>query len=134
MKTTNYFNTFIEIAEDCPVKVAEIPAMKGEKKTVALLQFEIIDQHPYRYTSDEVLFTIHALKNDFSPHDKSEMEAYFSKGRACFRASPLGKRYGWGIHYNNEGKMALYGIGSKKYSEFVNDKRLEHVKAMRNKR
>jgi hypothetical protein len=30
MHTTNYLNTFIEVAEDCPVKAAEIPPVKEE--------------------------------------------------------------------------------------------------------
>jgi hypothetical protein len=30
--TTNYFNTFIEVAEDCPVIVAEVPPQKEEKQ------------------------------------------------------------------------------------------------------
>jgi hypothetical protein len=47
MKTTNYYNTFIEIAEDCPVKVAEIPPQKGESKTAASIQYEMIAGHPY---------------------------------------------------------------------------------------
>lgn len=34
MKThaTNYKNTFIEVAEDCPVKAAEIPPIKAAGK------------------------------------------------------------------------------------------------------
>ncbi|MFX5614998.1 DUF6157 family protein, partial [Acinetobacter baumannii] len=27
--TTNYFDTLIEVAEDCPVAAAEVPASKG---------------------------------------------------------------------------------------------------------
>jgi hypothetical protein len=35
MTTTNYFNTLIEIAEDCPVDHGKIPPLKGSKKLVA---------------------------------------------------------------------------------------------------
>ena len=42
MESTNYFNTFIEIAEDCPVNFGEIPPVKGDKKTVANLQYEML--------------------------------------------------------------------------------------------
>ncbi|MFO7540636.1 MAG: DUF6157 family protein [Chloroflexota bacterium] len=38
MTTTNYFNTLIEIAEDCPATVGEIPPVRGGKKSVANLQ------------------------------------------------------------------------------------------------
>ena len=53
--TTNYYDTFIEVAEDCLTPKAETPAAKGENKTVALMQFELISKQPYKYTSDDVL-------------------------------------------------------------------------------
>jgi hypothetical protein len=42
MHTTNYHNTFIEIAEDCPLQASELPPQKGEAKTIANIQFEMI--------------------------------------------------------------------------------------------
>jgi hypothetical protein len=133
MHTTNYFNTFIEVAEDCPTVSAEIPPMKGEEKTIAHLQFDMIMHHPYRYTSDEVIFAIHAQRKDL-PNDEVEKELFFSKGQPCLRSSQLGKRYGWGIHYNEEGKMALYPADSDEYKTFVADAQLKHTKAMRSKK
>ncbi|MEL6653956.1 MAG: DUF6157 family protein, partial [Bacteroidota bacterium] len=98
MHTTNYFNAFIEIAEDSPIDFGQEPPLKGSKKSVANLQFEMVKDNPYRYTSDEVLFGVFAQRKDFT---EAEMEAqraqYFSKGQPCFRASPLSKRYGWGV-------------------------------------
>jgi hypothetical protein len=38
--TTNYQNTFIEVAADCPVGKAEIPPIKGTTPTVANIQFK----------------------------------------------------------------------------------------------
>jgi hypothetical protein len=133
MHTTNFKNTFIEVAEDCPVFESEIPKMRTENKSVALLQFEMISQNPYKFTSDEVLFTIHALRNNLS-QNQSEKEKFFSKGQACFRASPLTKRYGWGIHFDENGKMALYNQDSPEYQKFKSNPDLQQVKAMRNKR
>jgi hypothetical protein len=135
MKTTNYFNTFLEVAEDCPVAIAQIPVLKGDSKTVATLQFEMIGHEPYKYTSDEVIFRIYALRNNIPKSDmKAEHEKFFSKGQACLRTSPLAKRYGWGFHFDEKGKVALYGIDSDEYKSFVKRKDLEHVKAMRTKK
>lgn len=135
MHTTNYANTFIAIADDCPVSKAEIPAVKGENKTVANLQFEMVYDHPYKYTSDDILFTVHATRNKIAAKDlKAEREKFFSKGQPCFRASPLTKRYGWGVHNDANGKMAIYAVDSKEYKKFLADKKLEQVKAMRSKR
>jgi hypothetical protein len=135
MHTTNYFNTFIEIAEDSPTSIAEVPPLKGGNKTAAYLQFEMVIDHPYKYTSDDVLFHVFAVKNNISKGDlKAEREKFFSKGQPCLRASPLTKRYGWGVHANEAGKIALYGVDSDEYKKLAKDKTLQHVKAMRSKR
>jgi len=88
MTSTNYFDTLIEVAEDCRPK-AEWPA---------------------------------------------ERERFFSKGQPCFRASPLTKRYGWGVHSDAEGKVALVGCSSAEYLEFIADDSVVKKKAMRSKR
>ena len=134
MHTTNYFNTFITVADDCPVNVAEIPPQKA-KKTAANIAFEMIRNHPYQYTSDEVLFQVYILKNNILEIDwNTEKQSFFSKGQACFRSSSLAKRYGWGIHYDAEGKMAIYAVESEKYSKLSQNEHLKIVKAMRSKR
>lgn len=134
MHTTNYYNTFIEVAEDCPALSAEIPPQKGEAKTVANLQFELMTENPYTFTSDEVIFKGFTLKNELSSNLEQEREAFFSKGQACLRASPLTKRYGWGVHHDSEGKVALFPMDSEEYQRFVQDPAIKKVKAMRSSR
>jgi len=133
MHTTNYYNTFISASEDCPVFESEIPNQRGESKPVALLQFEMISQNPYKFTSDEILFNIYALRNNLNPSEP-EKEKYFSKGQACFRASPLVKRYGWGIHFDQNGKMALYNLDAPEYQKLKSNPDLNQLAGMRNKR
>lgn len=133
--TTNYYNTFIEIAEDCKTAKGEMPPIKGEKKTVANLQFDMLYENPYKYTSDEVLFRVFAIRKEFEKGEMDEQrEHYFSKGQPCFRASPLTKSYGWGIHSNEEGKIAMYGAETNEYQKFLADDSIKKVKAMRSKR
>jgi hypothetical protein len=36
-KTTNYQNTFIEVAEDCTATTAQIPPQKGDKKKLRII-------------------------------------------------------------------------------------------------
>ncbi len=135
MHTTNYFNAFIEIAEDCPTAAGVVPPIKGDKRSVANLQFEMLLDHPYEFTSDEVLFSVFATRKGFSAEEmEEERKRFFSKGQACFRASPLTKRYGWGVHSNEEGKVALYGAETKAYQAFVEDESIPKKKAMRSKR
>lgn len=132
--TTNYENTFIQVAEDCPATKGEIPPNRGTEKTAATIQFEMIYENPYKYTSDDILFHCFATKNVLKKSDlKEAREEFFSKGQPCFRCSPLTKRYGFGIHSNAEGKIALYGVETKEYKKFSNEC-LTVVKAMRSKR
>ncbi len=137
MKThsTNYYNTFIEIAEDSAAEEGIVPPLKGDKKTVANLQFEMLQDNPYRYTSDDVLFSVFAIRKDFPREEwPAQRELFFSKGQPCFRASPLTKRYGWGIHSDENGKIAMVPFGSEEYIAFVENELVKKTKAMRSKR
>jgi hypothetical protein len=132
--TTNYTNTLIEAAEDCPVSQAQIPAEKKEK-TIARLQYEILIKNPYQYSSDDIIFECYAIKNDISEHEKQkEREKFFSKGQPCLRCSPLAKKYGFGFHHNPEGKVAMIPVESKEYHTLLNDSSVTKTKAMRSKR
>ncbi len=135
MKTTNYHDTFIEVAEDCPVKIAEIPPLRGKDKSVARIQYDLLHDAPYQYTSDDVLFQIYTIRNNVVGENMTtEGENFFSKGQPCFRSSPLTKRYGWGVHSDSRGRIAIYPIQSVEYLKFVGDKNLTHLRAMRSKR
>ena len=135
MTSTNYFNTFIEIAEDCTATSGQMPPVKGEKQSVANLQFAMLYEHPYEFTSDDILFSVFATRSELPQEDLEEQrELFFSKGQPCFRASPLTKTYGWGVNSNGEGKIAMYGVESEAYQRFVADEAIVKKKAMRSKR
>ena len=137
MKThsTNYFNTFIEVAPDCPVLEAETPIAKNDKPTVASMQFDMVVNNPYKYTSDDIIFQVFADRKDITESEREEArQQFFSKGQPCLRASPLTKRYGWGVHSNAEGKVAIYNMNTDEYEKFVNDDSIAKVKAMKSKR
>lgn len=130
--TTNYFNTLIEVAEDCPVEIAETPKSIPGKPSVAAMQYEILTGHPYEFTSDEVLFQVYANRNDLLPSDYDSCRtAFFSKGQPCFRTSPLAKRYGFGVHSDSNGRVAIYSRESATYEALSNDTEIVKVKAMR---
>lgn len=84
--------------------------------------------NPYKYTSDDVLYAANGERRDIS------REEFFSKGQPCFRSSPLTKRYGWGIHSNEKGKIAIYPLESAEYLNYSQDSNLKQLKAMRSKR
>ncbi|MCE5206048.1 MAG: DUF6157 family protein [Porphyromonadaceae bacterium] len=43
----------------------------------------------------------------------------------------MAKTYGYGIHSNKDGKIALYGMETKEYAGFMNDPGIVKVKAMK---
>jgi hypothetical protein len=133
--TTNYTNTLIAIAEDCPAIQGEVPPTKEGMKSVATMQFELLHQNPYKYTSDEVVFQVYAERNDLTENEMEDARAqFFSKGQPCLRASPLTKRYGWGVHANETGKIALFGCETPEYLAFATQNAVTIVKGMKSKR
>jgi hypothetical protein len=134
MHSTNYTNTFISVADDCPAETGSVPPEKQDP-TVARMQYELIAGSPYRYTSDEIVFALHARKNEIGPAElESRRAAYFSKGQACLRSSPLGKRYGWGIHHDEQSRVAIFARESAEYQRLSRDPSLKQVKAMKSAR
>jgi hypothetical protein len=129
--STNYFNTFIEVSEDTKAERGSQPPSKINK-TVAAMQYEYIAHNPYQFSSDEVLFQIFAIRNKITKAAFEEAKvSFFSKGQPCFRTSALTKSYGFGIHYNDKGKMALYGMETKSYQQFLADIEIKKIKAMK---
>lgn len=125
MHTTNYVNTFIAVADDCPADHGVIPPVKPANPSIASRTFALIAHNPYGYTSDDVIYTVYADRAEMAHSDRPLVrEDYFITPRACLRASDLGKRYGWGIHANHDGRIALYAIGSAEYLALSTDGRL----------
>ena len=132
--STNYFDTFIEVAEDCKADCGNAPPAK-EKKTVAEMQYELIASNPYTYTSDDIIFQVYADKNDLTKEEyENARKQFFSKGQACFRASPLTKTYGFGIHCDSNGRVAIIPMESEEYQKFLADKGIKKLKAMKSNR
>lgn len=124
--STNYFNTFIEVAEDTKADKG-IPPPSKKPKTNAEMQYDLISKKPYKFTSDDVFFLIYAEKNDLTlEEDTQAREQFFSKGQPCFRASPLTKTYGFGVHSNDEGKIAIFGMETKEYQQFIKDTKIKN--------
>ncbi|MEO6200105.1 MAG: DUF6157 family protein [Cryobacterium sp.] len=132
--STNYRNAFIAVAPDCPARSAEAPPTSA-KPTVAALQFALIQERPYEMTSDEVLFAVHATRAGICDADRAEeWDRFFAKDQACLRASPLAKRYGWGIHHDENQRVALVGIDTPAYERLSHRNDLVQKSAMRSAR
>lgn len=132
--TTDYFDTFIEVSEDTKATRGTKPPAKNQK-TVAEMQYDLLAENPYKFTSDDILFQVFADRNDLTKAEYAEARRqFFSKGQPCFRASPLTKTYGFGIHADSSGKIAIYGMETEQYEKFQKDPELKKEKAMRTSR
>jgi Family of unknown function (DUF6157) len=137
--TTNVVNTFIRIAEDCPARTGEEPPLRAGNPTAARLQFQMIAKAPYKYTSDDVVFASSAPGRQLDAKATRKQRSlarseFFSKGQACLRASGLGKRFGWGVHADAEGRVAIYAVDSERYQALARDPKIAQTRAMRSKR
>lgn len=129
--TTNYVNTFIAVSPDSTAPQGTEP----KPGSVAALQFALLRERPYGYTSDELLFEVHAVRSGFSDADRSnDRDAFFAKARACLRASPLVKQHGWGLHHDAQSRVAAYDVHTDNYRRLAADAGLRQTQGMRNKR
>ena len=142
MDPVDYADTFIAVADDCPAESGTAPPPGRGGPSVAARTYELIAGAPYRYTSGDVLFTVHADRAGIPDDERAEARrAFYARPQACLRSSPLGKRYGWGIHADAEGRLALVGVGTPEYAAFVEGRQqassggpVRVLKAMRNAR
>jgi Family of unknown function (DUF6157) len=133
-----YVETLIRVAPDSPTQTAIIPTAK-DRKTVAVLEYELLIAAPYTYTQDKAQFAVHAQhKNipeaELEAHLPELYAAFVAKPRACFRASPLPKKYGWGVHYDVQGRIALYAVESPDYQRLSTLEGTKQLLAMRSAR
>ncbi|MET3767496.1 hypothetical protein ABIB15_000158 [Marisediminicola sp. UYEF4] len=128
MDRVDYVNTFIAVAPDNrAVRGVKPPARRGSSTeltvaipTVAALTYELINAHPYELTSGDVIFTVMAVRRGIPDADRAAArEEFYAEPRACLRSSDLGKRYGWGIHADADGRLALYGVESHEYGRLL---------------
>jgi len=132
MHTTNYVETLILPSPDCPAAAAKVPARPG---SVAAMQHERLAAAPYAMTSDELLFGIHADRQGIAAGERpAARAAFFSKGQACLRASPLVKSHGWALHHDAAGRVALVDPAGPRFAELVARADVAKLSGMRSKR
>jgi Family of unknown function (DUF6157) len=136
----NYHDTFIRVAPDCPASEAVVPTGRREDKSIPQVEYELLSENPYTFTQEELLFAVHVRRQgigegELKARRAALWEEFFGKPRACLRASMLPKRYGWGLHFDAAGRIALVAVQSAEYRAFEQGKGVATVlTAMRNKR
>jgi hypothetical protein len=113
-------NTFVQVAPDSIATKAMIPQARDGKKTIQVIQYELLTANPYSLTLNDLIFEIFVLRNKISSSDLEIQKPVlwaelFTKPHPCMRASMLPKKYGWGVHYNAAGKIGLHALESEQY-------------------
>lgn len=119
MHTTNGQHLFVTVAPDTRAETGTAPPPR-DPPSVAGRCFAAMVDAPYVHTSDDVLFAAFADARGIAADERpAARAAYFSKGQPCFRASPLTKTYGWGVHHDGEGRVALVPMESEAYARLA---------------
>ncbi|HSX56453.1 MAG TPA: DUF6157 family protein [Sphingomonas sp.] len=126
MRTTNYRDTLITASSDSPVTAGTVPEKPG---TIAEVQHALLVDKPYTMTSDDLLHAAHLARGG----DK-DRTGFFAKPQACLRTSPLVKQFGWGIHHDGEGRIAMVGMESADYARLLADPAVKKAPGMRRAR
>jgi Family of unknown function (DUF6157) len=137
MERVDYVDTFIAVAPDCPADHGTPPPSREDSPSIAARTYRMIAEHPYEFTSADVIFTVHADRNDIAAADRAAARAeFYQRSHACLRGSDLGKRYGWGIHADAAGRLALYGVDTPEYAAFTERQQsdIEVTAALRSRR
>ncbi len=117
---------------------AEVPPARAQP-TVAELQHRLLSSRPYELTEEQLHVRVHGLRKGFdeqaigASYDELRAELY-AKPQACLRASALTKRYGYGAHYDAQGRIGLYPRESDIYARLAGDSGLQQLAAMRSSR
>jgi hypothetical protein len=128
----NYYDTLIQVADDCPATEAQVPTGRAGKRTKAMVEYELLADHPYMYTEEDIAFEVYASLRSIPTADRPAARTEFlRKGHPHLRVSPLPKRYGWGVHNDAQGKIALIAVESPEYERLLNDPEITKIKAFR---
>jgi len=102
-------NVLVKVAEDRPVQKGTVP---GRSDVISHIGYDELSKNPYVYTQLEFYHQVHHIRRN-KPDLK--IESYNIKRNS------LCKKYGWGIHINELGKLAIFGCETEDYKKLLNN-------------
>lgn len=113
----SYTNAFITLAPDCPITVGQVPR---QAMSIAGLEHALLFGFPYCYTATDLIFEVQRRHKNVRDVELPAFRAWLlAKPQTCMRLSMLPKRWGWGIHFDELGRMAIYGAETSDYRYFA---------------
>ncbi len=112
---THHRNTLAAIVTTVLRRNGIVPSPKGGKATVAVLEYRLserplpINTCAKGRTSSNFIWREVEISDEERKARGDEIRVeLFARSHACMRASPLTKSYGWGAHYDEDGRLAIY--------------------------
>jgi hypothetical protein len=111
-----YVSTFISATDGGP---AQVPPTSRNGPSVASVQHELLTAQPHALTQEDLLFETE-VRRRWTPQQleprRDELRAAFSeRRRSDLRSSPLVMTYGWGLLFDEHGRIALVARGTREY-------------------
>lgn len=97
---------------------------------------DLVHDEPYAHDQNDVLFAA-SIRNrsDLDADERASLrDSWFARSQACFRASPLPRTHGWGVHCDEQGRIAVYGVETEGYRRLAADPSLTQTRALRSTR
>ncbi|WP_440890175.1 DUF6157 family protein [Vibrio sp. WZ-1] len=86
--------------------IATQSEMPPESDAITRIVYEVLTEHPYRFTEPELHREVH--------YERRGMR-HLKIGSYSIKRSNLLKKYGWGIHKDSDGRLALVASDTDKY-------------------
>ena len=113
----------ITVADKCPANRGMEPTTNRAEKTITMHQYDVLTEMPYQLTYKQLKEEVHRTRWGKEFTDE-QLETYMMK------RSGLCKIYGWGVHEDKNGKLALVGCETKEYRRLVKDLQVQKEKAL----
>jgi hypothetical protein len=72
--------------------------------------YEVLSQHPYEYTEDDLQHEGHVVRRGVQDFDPEKRD---------LKRNELPRLWGWGIHYDEERRVALVGCETEEYERLA---------------
>ena len=79
----------------------------------------MIANNPYGFRSSDVIFTVWADRRDIPAADRRQAWAEFDEGSAVPARQRPRQAIRLGIHADDDGRLAVYAVGSDEYEAFA---------------
>ena len=113
-------NALITVAESS-AKTSIIPTSKSKKETVKEVVYRVLNENPYKYKQNDLFYEVHI--NQMKKDKTLKLEKY------KLQRSELCSLLGWGIHGDEEGRLALVPIESSEYKSLLENPSITKKKA-----